>query len=121
MDSVKMKYGSFEEQQADGNSIYNYVKEVIRLRNQYPVLSHGTAVVETEVSNENICVLRKSYEGEEMLLIFNIAETGNTVDLSGITLSSEPEIGGMLLTTNEAAVLDGDSLSMPPYSVVILK
>ena len=121
MDSVKMKYGSFEEQQADGNSIYNYVKEVIRLRNQYPVLSHGTAVVETEASNENICVLRKSYEGEELLLIFNIAETGNTVDLSGIALSSEPEIGGMLLTTNEAAVLDGDSLSMPPYSVVVLK
>lgn len=122
MENVKMKYGSFEEQVEDGNSIYNYVKEVIQLRNQYPVLSHGTAEMEADISNENICVLRKTYEGEELLVIFNISETEATVDLSGIELPSETaQIGGMLLTTPTAATLDGENVTMPPYSVVIIK
>ncbi len=122
MGSVKMKYGSLEEQLEDGNSIYNYVKEVIQLRNQYPVLSHGVTDMVDEVSSDNICVLRKTYEGEELLVIFNVSEAEAIVDLSGVDLPSETaEIGGMLLTTNTAATLEGESVNMPPYSVVIIK
>lgn len=122
MDNVKMKYESLTEQMEDGNSIYHFVKETIALRNQYPAISHGTVTFEESVSDENICVLKKSYEGEEVLLVYNISETANTVDLTGITLASGThEIGGMLLTGTEAAVLDGESLTMPAYSVVVIK
>lgn len=122
MDTVKMKYGSQEEQETDGNSIYNYVKEVIRLRNMYPVISHGTVAVEEALTGENICAIRKAYDGEEVLILFNISENEEVVDLSGIQVQSDaPKIGGMLLTTGEATALDGESLTMPAYSVVILK
>lgn len=43
MDEITMIYDSFAEQQDDGNSIYWYVKEALRLRNAYPEISHGTA------------------------------------------------------------------------------
>ena len=119
MDNVKMKYESLEEQQEDGNSIYHFVKQTIALRNQYPAIARGTAVFEEAISDENICVLRKTYEEEEVILVFNISETAQTVDVSaaGENLS----IGGVLLTGTEAAALDGTTLSMPAYSVVVLK
>ncbi len=119
MDNVKMKYESLEEQQVDGNSIYNFVKQTIALRNQYPAISHGTAVFEEAVSDENICVLRKTYEEEEVILVFNISETAQTVDVSAV--GENLSIGGVLLTGTEAASLDGATLSMPAYSVVVLK
>lgn len=41
MDEVKMKYGSLKEQENDGNSIYNFVKQTIALQNEYPVIARG--------------------------------------------------------------------------------
>lgn len=41
MNEVKMKYGSLKEQENDGNSIYNFVKQTIALRNEYPVIARG--------------------------------------------------------------------------------
>lgn len=116
MDNVKMKYESLEEQKEDGNSIYHFVKQAIALRNQYPAITHGTVVFEEALSDENICVIRKSYEEEEVLLVFNISEAAQTVDVG-----EKLALGGVLLTGTEAAVLDGTTLSMPAYSVVVLK
>ena len=125
MDSFKMKYGSLEVQETDGNSIYNFVKETIKLRNQYPVISHGVAAMEKEASNENVCVLKKTYQGEEMVLLYNISENTETVDLSAFQLNGQSaesaRIGGVLLTGTEPINLDGSNLTLPPYSVVILK
>lgn len=119
IDNVKMKYESLEEQQEDGNSIYHFVKQTIALRNQYPAIARGTAVFEEAISDENICALRKTYEEEEVILIFNISETAQTVDVSAV--GENLSIGGVLLTGTEAAALDGTTLSMPAYSVVVLK
>lgn len=125
MDDVKMKYGSQEEQSEDGNSIYNFVKETIKLRNSYPAISHGTVTYEKELSNDSICVIRKEYEGEEVLLVFNCRETSQSVDLSGISLNGNEagslSMAGVLLTGQESAVLDGATLSAPAYSVTILQ
>lgn len=123
MDSFEMKYGSLEEQQGDGDSIYNFVKEAVRLRNSYPAISHGTVSFEEELSDENICVIRKSYEGEEVLLVFNLSPEGQTTDVSeiGMTDGRELRIGGVLLTTAETASLQERKLTLPAYSVVILE
>lgn len=123
MDDVKMKYDSFAEQQTDGNSIYHFVKETIKLRNSYQAISHGTVTFEEEASDEKVCVIRKTYGDEEVLLAFNLSEEDATVDLSGIEGADEKElqIGGVLLTTAEQAELVDGRLQMPPYSVVILE
>lgn len=123
MDAVKMKFESFTEQQADGNSVYNFVKEVIRLRNAYPEIARGTVTFEEGLSDADTCVIRKTYDGEEMLLAFRISETAGTLDLSGVTVAGNdnPQIAGLLLTGNEQAVLDGTTLKLPAYSVVLIK
>lgn len=116
MESIKMKYGSLEEQQADGNSIYSYVKEVIALRNEYPSIARGVVAFDAERSDDAVCVITKTYEDETVTLVFNISAEEHQVELS-----SEMEIGGELLTGTDAAALSGTTLTMPAYSVVLLK
>ncbi len=123
MDSIKMKYASYEEQAEDENSIYNFVKAVIRLRNTYPEIARGTVIFEEELSDDDICVLRKTYGDEELMLVFCLSQETASIDLSGIAVGSNdtPTIVDMLLTGDEEARLDGSILEMPAYSVVVLK
>ena len=121
MEDFDMKFPSFEDQKADGDSIFWFVAQTIRLRNAYPAIARGTAVLEEALSNENVCVLRKTWGEEEVLLAFNISEAAQSVDLSGVTVSGgDPEIGGVLVTSAEEPVLEDGHLSMPMYSVVVL-
>jgi glycosidase len=135
MDAIKMKYGSLEEQLADGNSIYYFVQQAISLRNQYPEIARGTVTFEESISDDQICGIRKTYEDSEILLIYNISDEERTVDLGAIagkdgevkvenTASVETEdtwmIGGELLTAASAAALEENTLTIPPYTVVLL-
>lgn len=121
MEDFDMKFPSFEDQKADRDSIFWFVAQTIRLRNAYPAIARGTAVLEEALSNENVCVLRKTWGEEEVLLAFNISEAAQSVDLSGVTVSGgDPEVGGVLVTSAEEPVLEDGHLSMPMYSVVVL-
>ena len=46
MDDIKMKYGSLEEQENDGNPIYNFVKQTIALRNEDYFYGDGLTMIE---------------------------------------------------------------------------
>ena len=121
MEDFAMKYPSCQEQSEDGNSIYHFVIQTLRLRSAYPAIARGTAVFEEALSDDNICVLRKTWGGEEVLLVFNISETAQSVDLSGVTVSdNKPAIGGVLVTTAEEPTLEDGTLSLPMYSIVVL-
>lgn len=125
MDEVKMKYGSLEEQQSDENSIYNFVKEVVKLRNIYPEIARGDVEFMEEYSDDAVCVLKKTYEDSEILLVFNLSSEAQTLDLSGVELSgktaSDLEMGGILLTGDETITWEEGTAEMPLYSVLILK
>ncbi|MGN0156159.1 MAG: alpha-amylase family glycosyl hydrolase [Lachnospiraceae bacterium] len=123
MDSVKMKYGSLAAQKEDGDSIYQYIKQVYKLKSAYPQIARGTVTFEEAYSGENICVVRKTYRDSEILIVYNISAEEQSVDLTGLSLEegTKPEIGGILLTGTESTSLTEEILTMPPYSVVILK
>ena len=125
MDAIKMKYGALETQEEDGNSIYQFVKQTIKLRNEYPEIARGTVTFEESVSDDKVCVIKKTYSDSELLLVYNLAPESVEVDLSGVTAGeksgSDLEVGGVLLTGTEEAVLQDGTLTMPGYSVVIVK
>lgn len=123
MESIKMKFGSLEEQEADPYSVYQYVKAVIRVRNAFPEIARGTVECLTDVSDENICVLKKTYEGSEIVLIYNLSAESLTLDKSAITVNGQSlsslAAKAALLTGEEGISEEGDTLSLPAYSVVI--
>ena len=123
MDEVKMKYASAAEQMEDGDSIYQFVKEAIKLRNKYPAIARGTVECDESASGENICVIKKSYEDEWVVLVFNVSAESQSVALSDLATAGTGalQIGGVLLTTTETATIESGTLTLPPYSVVVLK
>ncbi|MBR3769714.1 MAG: alpha-amylase [Lachnospiraceae bacterium] len=122
MEAFDMKYPSLEEQNADGNSIYHFVKQAILLRNQFPALSHGVVEVEEALmEDKSIGAMKKTYGDEEVLLIYNLAAESKTVDLSAVTcMEGELVIGGVLLTSAEDIVKEGNIVTLPAYSVIVL-
>lgn len=135
MDAVKMKFESLEEQQSDPSSVYQYYKKAIRVRNQNPEIARGTVeylspeALEYRVtsgSEDAVCVLRKTYEGSELLLVFVTDAEGAAVDLSGIslngrTVSQESEIRAKLSSNGEEIRLENGTAEMPGFSILILK
>lgn len=125
MDSVKMKYGALETQETDETSVYSFVKEVIRLRNTYPEIARGTVMFEETLSDESICVIRKTWEDEECLLVYNTSSETASVDLTGLTLGTDGHsantLNEALVTGGEAAELTDGVLTLPGYSMALLK
>ena len=64
MESIKMTNGSLEDQQDDPDSIYNYFKQAIRLRNRYPEIARGIAANVENLSDKNIAAITKTYDGK---------------------------------------------------------
>ncbi len=126
MEPIKMKYDSLEEQEKDGNSIYNYVKQVIALRNQYPAIARGDVAFDEGISDTNICAIQKTYEDEKLTIVFNISAESQTVDLTKSSLGvaaedTDLQIAGELIDGTDVVILEDNTLTMPAYSIVILK
>lgn len=136
MDAVKMKFESLEEQEADGDSVYSYYKKAIKIRNQNPEIARGIVESLTENSTDgymlesgnadSVCVIKKSYEGSELLLVFVTGAEPVKIDLShvslgGKTVSEDTEIRAML-TTGEEQISYADGIAeMPGFSILVLK
>lgn len=135
MENIKMKFDSLEEQIEDPASIYNYVKDVIRLRNQNPEIARGEVTFHEAISNDKVCVISKEYEENEILLVFNISVDAVEVDLSTIfqgdkaaeVAADSPisapggmEVIGELLTGQEPVQCSDNAVTMPAYSVIVL-
>lgn len=124
MDTVQMKFDSLEEQSQDENSIYNYVKAAIRLRNQNPEIARGTVAFHENVSNEQICVISKTYQDREIVLVFNTSAQPASVSLDQVAVgdktAAELEVLGELLTGEEGVERTQTEAVMPAYSVLVL-
>ena len=127
MDDIKMKYGSLEEQESDGNSIYQYVKQVMALRNQFPAIARGTVAFDERISNDTVCVIQKTYEDEQLTIVFNISAETQTINFDNASLNATVDrenpmqLVGELLTGTKEPVFDGNELTLPAYSVVVIE
>ena len=126
MDQFEMKYDSLEEQEQDASSIYSYYKKAIKIRNQNPEIARGTTEYLDNVSNDQICVLKKTYDGSELLMLFAVGAEVQRVDLSGVTVNGHPvddtaSVRAALLTGEEQITVEDGVAVMPAYSVLVLK
>ena len=125
MDDFEMKFDSLEEQEQDPTSIYQYYKKVIKIRNQNPEIARGEVEYLMNASNEQFCVLRKSWEGSEILLIFHTGAETEEMDVSSITINgteiSPDSVRGALESGEEKIEVSDGTVTMPGYSVLILK
>lgn len=122
METVKHKYGSLEEQMEDENSIYNFYKEIIKIRNQNPEVARGAVSYLDEVTDVNICAVKKEYNGSDIVILMNLAKDEKSVLLDQ-TVYGEYKIVGAVEATEgtEIKMQEDNTIVLPAYSVVVLK
>lgn len=119
---LSLEFGSVKQQQADGNSILNFVIQAIRLRDSYKSISEALTTVSQELSTDQVLVLDRKAENSETVQVFNLSDQPQTVDVSTVKISDLPaELGGALLTDDGEITLRDNQLSLPPYSMALLK
>lgn len=120
MESVTHNFGTYEEQVKDPMSIYNYYKRAVRLRNENPEIARGTTQVIDGLNQGEIAAITRTYEDSSVAILYNLLEEEVQVKLTDADLNIDV-IRGYLSTNGAAVTLDGDVLTMPPYSIVVLK
>ncbi len=104
MDDIKMKYGSLEEQENDGNSIYNFVKQTIALRNEYPVIARERSHFDEGFRMIRCCVIRKTCDEGQSTLVFNTSGEG-TDERFGKSASEQRKTGNIHCRSQEFFVI----------------
>ncbi len=122
IDETSYYYPGVEEQMADPDSILNYYKQAMFLRNCYPSIARGKVEYFPEGQSSYICVLRKTWQDESIVIVMNLDAFEQTVSLDKTSLGIE-KLGGTLLADRSSDMSwDGKgSLKMPPYSIAIFE
>ncbi len=121
MEPQENQFACAEEQMKAEDSIYSFYKDTILLRNQNPEIARGTVARLEEVEDQDIAAISKTYNGKTIYLLYNISET----DEKQVTMSAEQygelDIAGYLSVDGGAVTMKDGVVTMPSYSVVVLR
>ena len=111
-------FGSLEKQKLDDNSVYNYYRQAVAIRQALPVISHGRTTAETALNIGCVSAQRKTWGEESCIILMNIDANAAQVDLSGY---SDWKLVASLSADGGSIAVSGTTLSLPPYGVAILQ
>ena len=119
MDQVDMKFPPLSEQMSDPLSIYNWFKEVIKVRKAFPVIASGTTAEAGGISDDAIAAFIRYREGEDpVLIVMNLRDESRDADLT--VLNEELNLAAVLNTDEQSITIDQGILHMPAYSIAVL-
>ena len=119
MEPQENRFPSAEEQGKDKDSIYSFYKDTVLLRNQNPEIARGTVARLEEIEDPDIAAISKTYEGQVIYLLYNLSETEEKqVDLGGY---GELELAGYLSVDGGAVTAEDGKVTLPAYSVAVLR
>ncbi|WP_391570835.1 alpha-amylase family glycosyl hydrolase [Cohnella sp.] len=116
--SYRTEEASVEAQEADPKSLLNHYRKLISWRAQLPALRLGT-IASYDAGNEYVTSYLRASGDEKALVLHNMSEQLQTVTLPESN-AGQTSFAKLTLTTDEAASLDGRTISLPPYTTVVL-
>lgn len=100
----------------DKNSLLNYYKTFIQLRNKSLALTYGQLVPVQLANNPSVCAFVRADQNESLLVFHNLSKESRTLKLP----SNVQDYRSIYFASKEARVNDKQVL-IPGYSTVILK
>lgn len=111
------------EAQENENSLLNLYKKLIRLKLQNPEIARGTFTpVVLDENNKSVGAFISEYNGSKVMVILNLSDKA-TVTVPKSTMSYSGVRGYIIsdTTNTEKVELNGEQLTIPANSVVVLK
>ncbi len=121
VDESSYVHPGVDTQLEDPDSILNYYKQAMYLRNCFPAIARGK-VENFPQDNSCICVVRKTWKDESVVIVINLDSFTVNLALDKEALGVS-EIAGTLLTDNSKTVEwdEEGNLALPAGAIVILK
>lgn len=119
MDEVTQEFESVESQMKDTFSMYWYYRNAFHIKNVYPEIARGL-VEAVEVEDGDVCAIKKTYNGETIYILFNLAEEETTVTLSKAAYSYEGLVASLEIDENKVK-MEGETVTLPAYGVAVIK
>ena len=110
-------FGSLEEQRNDDDSVYNYYRQAIAIRNALPVISHGRTTAETALNKGCVSAFRKTWNDEKCIILMNISAESAEADLSAY---ADWTVAAQLCTDEQKTTRSETTLQLPAYGVAVL-
>jgi len=98
---------------ADPDSIYSYIRDAIRLRREYPQIGRGSFEPLPMNAGIRVGAARRSWEDADIIMVYNISEEAASFSLPG-------ELIDWLSATGEQPEQEGNQITIPGYTIVIL-
>lgn len=123
-DAEHASYGGVKQQQKDKNSILNFYKRIIKVKNQNPAIARGTIGKTGIFDDPAVSSYYVEYKGDKLLIVHNLSKDESktltlkdSVEMRADFVASESES-----KDKESKVeLNGSELKMPAYSTAVLK
>ena len=123
----KYEHGYLSDQIDNPNSIYNYSKKALFLRNQHPAIARGeilessTCFDDWDNDTYHYTVIDKKFEGVNTGILINFSPT-NSIDIN-LSEFGYSEVKGQLCAVDDTKItqLSETKINIPPYGIAILK
>lgn len=121
--NISMPYGTLAEQADDSNSIYQYYRNAVRIRNAFPQIARGKTQVITQ-DNDYVGVLTKETDDGKICIVYNASSEAQQVSLSALKQAVNDSMdvkkaAAVLKTSEEDITVDAEQMTLPAYSIVI--
>lgn len=125
---ITSDFGSVLDQIADEDSILNYYKHVMRIRNTYPEIARGSITIIDGATEDFKTVIVKEYGDEKIAILYNNSKkdminiTKNDMDLIKQALGKDNVSMVDHLTVDGSRITyDAGGFSMPARSIAYIK
>lgn len=116
-------YGGVKQQLEDSNSLLNYYRRIITIKNQNPEIARGTITGQEGFDDKNIGAFYVEYEGSKLMIIHNFnAKESKELTITDDMIKDAVVRADLVAESADThiEVKDG-KLTLPAHSTVILK
>lgn len=108
---------SVEEQQADENSLLNFYRSAMELRNRFPEIARGSSQL-LDSGSGDVCLILRTWQDSSIIIAIN--PSANDQDISVDAFTQYSSLSGQLTCGTEQPSMKSGTLHLPAWSVAIL-
>lgn len=120
MEPQEQRFPSTEDQLSDPNSILNYYKRAVRIRNENPEIARGKTAKIDLGDNVDIAAIERTYNGKSITIVYNYSEQEHEFTDAALNLGSKQIRGYLTTDSSQEVTLDNGTLKIPPYGIAFL-
>lgn len=114
---AKYPLGSVAQQREDPNSLMNYVRQAMNLRNAFPEIARGTTEI-LPSEDRDLCVMKRTWDGHAITIVLNLSKEAKRTDIKAESLVGFLDAN---TKTGTAITYQDGVLSLDPWGIALLR